>query len=94
MADTVRMFKMKSNDVFNINNFLTPDVSCAPVYIWVWNDACTKEIIDTQLNEMQNLGIRAFYILPEPKDFRPGSMPQILLLIISQTIFLSFVIMQ
>ena len=66
---------MKSNDIFNINNFLTPDVSCAPVYIWVWNDVCTKEIIDTQLNEMQNLGIRAFYILPEPKDFRPGSMP-------------------
>ena len=75
MADTVRMFKMKSNDIFNINNFLTPDVSCAPVYIWVWNDVCTKKIIDTQLNEMQNLGIRAFYILPEPKDFRPGSMP-------------------
>ena len=66
---------MKGNDFFNINSFLTPDVSCAPVYVWVWNDVCTKEIIDTQLNEMQNLGIRAFYILPEPKDFRPGSMP-------------------
>ena len=66
---------MNSNDIFNINSFLTPDVSCAPVYVWVWNDVCTKEIIDTQLNEMQNLGIRAFYILPEPKDFRPGSMP-------------------
>lgn len=66
---------MSGNDIFNINSFLTPDVSCAPVYVWVWNDVCTKEIIDNQLNEMQNLGIRAFYILPEPKDFRPGSMP-------------------
>ena len=66
---------MNGNDFFNINSFLTPDVSCAPVYVWVWNDVCTKEIIDNQLNEMQNLGIRAFYILPEPKDFRPGSMP-------------------
>ena len=66
---------MNGNDIFNINSFLTPDVSCAPVYVWVWNDVCTKEIIDNQLNEMQNLGIRAFYILPEPKDFRPGSMP-------------------
>ncbi len=66
---------MKDNNIFNINSFLTPDVSCAPVYVWVWNDVCTKEAIDTQLNEMQNLGIRAFYILPEPKDFRPGSMP-------------------
>ncbi len=69
------MFKMKNNDVFNINSFVTPDVSYSPVYVWVWNDVCTKEIIDTQLNEMQNLGIRAFYILPEPKDFRPDSMP-------------------
>ena len=66
---------MKNNDIFDINSFLTPDVSCAPVYIWVWNDVCTKEVIDTQLNEMLNLGIRAFYILPEPKDFRPDSMP-------------------
>ena len=66
---------MKNSDFFNINSFLTPDVSCAPVYVWVWNDVCTKEIIDAQLKEMQNLGIRAFYILPEPKDFRPDSMP-------------------
>ena len=66
---------MKNNDIFNINSFLAPDVSCAPVYIWVWNDVCTKEIIDAQLHEMQNLGIRAFYILPEPKSFRPDSMP-------------------
>ncbi len=66
---------MKSSDIFNLNSFCTPDVSYAPVYVWVWNDDCSKEIIDTQLIEMQNLGIRAFYILPEPKDFRPGSMP-------------------
>ncbi|MBR6535385.1 MAG: hypothetical protein IKT65_07380, partial [Clostridia bacterium] len=47
----------------------------APVYIWVWNDNCTREIIDEQLAEMQRLGIRAFYILPEPVEFRPDSMP-------------------
>ena len=66
---------MKSNDFFNMNSFFSPDVTHAPVYVWVWNDACTKEIIDAQLKEMQNLGIRAFYILPEPKNFRPDSMP-------------------
>ncbi len=66
---------MKNSDSFQINDFLSPDVSFAPVYVWVWNDVCTKKIIDTQLTEMQNLGIRAFYILPEPKDFRPDSMP-------------------
>ena len=63
------------NNKFDINNFIFPDVSFAPVYIWVWNDVCTREIIDAQLAEMQNLGIRAFYILPEPKEFRPNSMP-------------------
>ncbi len=66
---------MNNNDKFNINSFSSPDVSYAPVYIWVWNDLCTREIIDAQLSEMQKLGIRAFYILPEPKDFRPDSMP-------------------
>ena len=66
---------MNNNDKFDINNFICPDVSYAPVYVWVWNDICTREIIDTQLTEMQNLGIGAFYILPEPKGFRPDSMP-------------------
>ncbi len=66
---------MKSNEKFDIKKFISPDVSYAPVYVWVWNDICTEEIIDTQLEEMQKLGIRAFYILPEPKNFRPDSMP-------------------
>ena len=66
---------MNSNNKFDINSFISPDVSHAPVYVWVWNDICNCEIIDAQLAEMQNLGIRAFYILPEPKNFRPDSMP-------------------
>ena len=66
---------MKNNEDFDIKKFTTPDTSFAPVYVWVWNDVCTREIIDAQIKEMQNLGIRAFYILPEPKNFRPGSMP-------------------
>lgn len=66
---------MKNDRKFDKSSFLFPDVSCAPVYIWVWNDICTQDIIDVQLAEMQRLGIRAFYILPEPKEFRPDSMP-------------------
>lgn len=66
---------MKNNHNFDINSFICPDVSYAPVYVWVWNDICTREIIDIQLAEMKNLGIRSFYILPEPKEFRPDSMP-------------------
>lgn len=63
------------NNKFDINSFISPDVSYAPVYVWVWNDICNRDIIDIQLAEMKNLGIRAFYILPEPKNFRPDSMP-------------------
>ncbi len=66
---------MKNSDGFDLSSFISPDVSYAPVYIWVWNDICTGEIIDEQLAEMLRLGIRAFYILPEPKEFRPDSMP-------------------
>ncbi len=66
---------MKSYNRFDAQAFLSPDLACAPVYVWVWNDVCTRKTIDTQLDEMQRLGIRAFYILPEPKEFRPGSMP-------------------
>lgn len=66
---------MNNNEKFDLNCFKFPDASYSPVYIWVWNDICTREIIDEQLAEMQRLGIRAFYILPEPKEFRPDSMP-------------------
>ena len=62
-------------DSFDIEKFKNPDASYSPVYVWVWNDVCNKEIINNQLAEMKNLGIRAFYILPEPKGFRPDSMP-------------------
>ncbi len=75
MSEIQGCLTMEKNDKFNIKNFISPDVSYAPVYVWVWNDVCTRDIIDAQLKEMQNLGIRAFYILPEPKNFRPDSMP-------------------
>lgn len=75
MSDSKGELTMKNNDIFDIERFTSPDVSHAPVYIWVWNDICTREIIDAQLEEMNNLGIKAFYILPEPKNFRPDSMP-------------------
>ena len=75
ISEITKVLTMKNNDKFELCRFVSPDVSNAPVYIWVWNDFCTREIIDEQLAEMQRLGIRAFYILPEPKEFRPDSMP-------------------
>ena len=60
---------------FDKAGFQDPALRCAPIYSWVWNYICTKERIDAQLDEMQRLGIRAFYIIPEPKEFRPDAMP-------------------
>lgn len=45
-----------------------------PVYSWIWNSEITKELIKKQLNEMLLQGIRALYIIPEPKEFRPHNM--------------------
>ena len=59
---------------FDPKVFADPDVVNAPIYGWVWNTVCTEAVIDQQLAEMQRLGIRAFYIIPEPKEFRPHNM--------------------
>ena len=64
-----------SEDRFDLLSFQFPGIAHAPVYAWVWNSVCTAEIIDEQLAEMRRLGIRAFYIIPEPKEFRPHNMP-------------------
>ena len=60
---------------FDPQSFYLPPIEHAPIYAWVWNSVCTHEIIDEELSEMQRLGIQAFYIIPEPKNFRPSSMP-------------------
>ena len=59
---------------FDLQAFACPPVGHAPIYGWVWNTVCTEAVIDEQLAEMQRLGIRAFYIIPEPKEFRPHNM--------------------
>ena len=66
---------IQNEKCFRADKFASPDVRYAPLYAWVWNCACTRELIDAQLDEMKRLGIRAFYIIPEPREFRPTFMP-------------------
>ena len=47
-------------------------VRSQPVYTWLWNGKITKEEIKRQIDEMYDSGIRAFYVLGEPENFRPG----------------------
>ena len=42
-----------------------------PAYTWLWNAAITKNEIKRQLDEMYDAGIKAFYVMGEPSDFRP-----------------------
>jgi len=60
---------------FSPERFRNPGKDYAPIYSWVWNGPLTEEEIDGQIAEMHRLGIRAFYIIPEPQNFRPASMP-------------------
>lgn len=63
---------------FSSESFISPEKSYSPFYSWVWNAPVTKDETDRQLDEFVRLGIKAFYIIPEPKTFRPTSMPTML----------------
>ncbi|MBE6689540.1 MAG: hypothetical protein E7588_09775 [Ruminococcaceae bacterium] len=43
-----------------------------PAYTWLWNSTATKEETARQIDEMYQNGIRAFYVLGEPQNFRPN----------------------
>lgn len=65
----------KKEYTFSPEVFQNPTREYAPVYFWEWNGVVTQEETDRQLAEMQRLGIRAAYIMPEPKNFRPTTIP-------------------
>ncbi len=44
-----------------------------PAYAWLWNTTVTKEGIKEQIDDMYSRGIRAFYVIGEPENFRPLS---------------------
>ena len=74
---------MKNNFYKEINSFskeefVAPPKAFAPVYNWVWNGPVSHEETDLQLDEMQRLGIKAVCIIPEPKAFRPNTIPTLL----------------
>ena len=77
MNTTIKKVYLEENN-FNIETFKNPPVSYAPFYNWIWNAPVTTEETDKQLDEMLRLGIKAFAIIPEPKNFRPNSMPTFL----------------
>ena len=56
---------------FNLSEFKNPKRKHSIVYSWLWGSVITREIIDKRLDELLAAGIKSFYIIPLPKDFRP-----------------------
>ena len=57
---------------FDKKLFVTPPRDCEVVYGWEWNTPVTKELIDAQLKEAHDAGIKGLYVLPFPKNYMPG----------------------
>lgn len=68
----------EKTECFSVQAFQNPGESFWPVYGWEWNGVISREETDAQLLEMQRLGVKAMYILPLPKGFRPTSVPTML----------------
>ena len=52
-------------------DFIKIPPHCQVAYTWLWNTEITREGIHRQLDEMYDAGVRAFYVLAEPSNFRP-----------------------
>lgn len=66
------------NTVLNSGKFNNLGKEYAPIYSWVWNAPISKAETVKQLKEFKELGVKKLYILPEPKSFRPNTIPTLL----------------
>lgn len=62
------------NQSFSQDMFKNIPSCFATVYTWVWNTKITEDGIREKIDVMRENKIRAFYILPEPYEFRPQTM--------------------
>ena len=68
------MTKYTEKKGFMMDTFETPSSIYSPVYSWIWNSPMTKETVKKEIDEMAEQGMYAFYIIPEPPEFRKGYM--------------------
>lgn len=60
---------------FSFEGLKTPRTEFYPAFSWTWSDPLSREEIKRQLDEYADNNVRLLYILPQPKNFRPDSMP-------------------
>ncbi len=63
---------------FDVGDFKNVPIELAPIYGWNFNDHLDKATIKKQIDDMERAGIRSVYVLPEPKNFRPTTIPTML----------------
>ena len=56
----------------NNTDFRNVPVTSQPVYTWLWNGAADDKETARQIDKMYEAGIRGFYIIAEPENFRPN----------------------
>lgn len=64
-----------NDSFFSVEAFKSPRTEFYPAFTWTWSDPLSKEEIKRQLDEYVANGVRFLYILPQPRNFRPNSMP-------------------
>lgn len=69
---------LSCNNSLSAEEFAKPSSLYSPIYNWIWNGEVTKDKTDRQMEELVRLGIKSFCIIPEPKEFRPTTMPTLL----------------
>ncbi len=62
------------SSVCNPSSSVRGQTDFSPIYTWAWNVPVTREGIRTRIDSMKEAGIRAFYILPLPPEFRSTRM--------------------
>ncbi len=64
-----------NDQAFSYDLLKAPRTEFYPAFSWTWSDPLSKEEIKRQLDEYAANDVRLLYILPQPKGFRPASMP-------------------
>ena len=75
MTDAKSRKGFLSRNTFDREHFLHPEIEYAPMYSWMWDDVISEEKTERRLEEMRRLGIKRFYILPIPREFRGKRLP-------------------
>ena len=64
-----------NDQTFSPDVLKEPRTEFYPAFSWVWSTPISREEIRRQLDQYAANDVRMLYILPEPKDFRPKTMP-------------------